>query len=241
MTEITQVDVINNSNEGNLQEKLKEYVEIKEPSEEEINKEIKNIEADIRNSARSKIINEDALKHLLPLVEKDQLTEILNKRGIISRAKGIHAHSIRTGEIMIAFIADMDDFKKNINDKFGHLVGDKALQFSAKLLESALRTTDSVGRWGGGDEFCGYLVNTNLTGAMNFKRRLEKLIRTNGVEILIANKIVLPDNVNKEEFIDSIKFTFGFGSNSEGQSLEKMFENADKNLRINKEHKKVGR
>jgi len=46
---------------------------------------------------------------------------------------------------------DLNDFK-SINDSFGHGVGDHALQISAEILKSCIRTNDFIGRYGG-DEF----------------------------------------------------------------------------------------
>ncbi|MGE4213817.1 MAG: diguanylate cyclase [Anaerotignaceae bacterium] len=51
-----------------------------------------------------------------------------------------------------AILIDMDDFKY-INDTFGHIAGDSALETSVKLIKSCLRKTDFLARFGG-DEFC---------------------------------------------------------------------------------------
>jgi diguanylate cyclase (GGDEF)-like protein len=51
-----------------------------------------------------------------------------------------------------AILIDMDDFKY-INDTFGHIAGDNALETSVKLIKSCLRKTDFLARFGG-DEFC---------------------------------------------------------------------------------------
>jgi PAS domain S-box-containing protein len=57
---------------------------------------------------------------------------------------------------------DMDDLKE-INDKYGHGTGDRAIQIVAKTLQASFRREDLVGRWGG-DEFLVVLGNVDLEG-----------------------------------------------------------------------------
>jgi diguanylate cyclase (GGDEF)-like protein len=74
-------------------------------------------------------------------------------------------------------MTDIDDFKQ-INDRFGHIAGDKVLIFIAKLLKKALRDGDRVYRFGG-EEFIILLNRTDQQGATLVAERLLTLCRNN--------------------------------------------------------------
>lgn len=92
-----------------------------------------------------------AKKEVERLSEIDKLTGIYNRRKLdeymeseLNRAKRYH-------KPLSFMILDIDHFK-NINDTYGHLVGDSTLQTLAKILADNLRTSDFLGRYGG-EEF----------------------------------------------------------------------------------------
>jgi diguanylate cyclase (GGDEF)-like protein len=70
---------------------------------------------------------------------------------------------------------DLDHFKQ-INDRRGHAVGDKALQLIAAMLREELRSGDLVGRYGG-EEFCVMLLHTREAAALTFDQRLRQKLR----------------------------------------------------------------
>ena len=69
---------------------------------------------------------------------------------------------------------DIDFFKK-VNDSFGHDSGDYVLSEISKVMKSALRDDDVLGRWGG-EEFMCILPDTNSIGGFNLAERIRKLI-----------------------------------------------------------------
>lgn len=71
-------------------------------------------------------------------------------------------------------IIDIDNFKK-INDTYGHVVGDYALQRMGKLLNDKIRSTDIVARWGG-EEFVIVLYGINLKQAFRIVDALRNTI-----------------------------------------------------------------
>ena len=81
----------------------------------------------------------------------DELTQLYNRRGFISFANSRLLHLRRDATPHYLFFIDMDGLKL-INDKFGHQVGDDAISTCARLLKSAFRESDIIGRMGG-DEF----------------------------------------------------------------------------------------
>jgi len=93
------------------------------------------------------------------LMERDSLTGLLNHSNLkenlsleILRAKRIKS------SLCFAMI-DVDHFK-NVNDTYGHPVGDRVLKSLARLLQDRLRRTDIIGRYGG-EEFGVILLNTD--------------------------------------------------------------------------------
>ncbi len=71
-------------------------------------------------------------------------------------------------------IYDIDHFKQ-VNDTYGHLIGDDILRDISKLVASTIREHDTVVRWGG-EEFIILLPQTNLEGAINTAKKLQDVI-----------------------------------------------------------------
>jgi two-component system, cell cycle response regulator len=81
----------------------------------------------------------------------DRLTAIWNRGAILDLMRGEMERSRRSEDSLGIIMADVDFFKK-VNDTYGHLVGDTVLQEVGHRLASAVRSYDSVGRYGG-EEF----------------------------------------------------------------------------------------
>jgi diguanylate cyclase (GGDEF)-like protein len=81
----------------------------------------------------------------------DELTGLPNARSMFIQLDSELARSRRTGAALAVLLLDLDGFK-DINDRFGHLAGNKVLQMIAEGLRNACRECDSVARMGG-DEF----------------------------------------------------------------------------------------
>ena len=89
----------------------------------------------------------------------DQVTQLPNRRYLeMSLQTALSEYQVHE-DIFGLLVIDLDRFKA-INDRFGHVNGDRALQEVAKTLAGALRTTDVVGRWGG-DEFIAVVRHVN--------------------------------------------------------------------------------
>ncbi|WP_244670492.1 sensor domain-containing diguanylate cyclase [Rhodoplanes elegans] len=85
------------------------------------------------------------------LAERDPLTGIYNRRGVIAAVEERRAPGARDGDPLGLLLIDFDLFK-TINDLHGHNAGDRVLAEAARRLETVLRAGDVYGRWGG-DEF----------------------------------------------------------------------------------------
>lgn len=100
----------------------------------------------------------------------DSLTGLTNRLGFETIAAHALAATQRQERPLTLLFVDLDRFKQ-INDRFGHAEGDRALVSIARILQDTFRGSDVVARMGG-DEFC---VLLTLTGAADTKRPLEGL------------------------------------------------------------------
>jgi diguanylate cyclase (GGDEF)-like protein/PAS domain S-box-containing protein len=90
-------------------------------------------------------------RRLRQLVELDPVTEVANRVGLHERLAQAMEASMQSGAPMAVMYLDLDRFKQ-VNDTFGHAVGDELLKAFAARLVRTLRGSDVVGRLGG-DEF----------------------------------------------------------------------------------------
>ncbi len=118
------------------------------------------------------------LNELNALLERqsitDSLTELANRRRI-SQVLEDEAYKSRVrGRTFSIILLDIDHFKE-VNDTYGHQVGDSVLVEFARLLKENARRIDTVGRWGG-EEFLLILPDTNLEGARAMAENLRKKV-----------------------------------------------------------------
>ncbi len=106
----------------------------------------------------------------------DPLTKTFNRYALQKHFEELFSKDRITPDLFVVML-DIDDFK-NINDRFGHIAGDKILIFISKLLKKALRDGDKVYRYGG-EEFIILLNRTDLEGAELVANRLLNLCRQN--------------------------------------------------------------
>ena len=81
----------------------------------------------------------------------DELTELLNRKEVLSRIETLGVQSRRTGQELAVLFCDLDRFKE-INDIHGHAAGDEVLRATAMRLREVLRTSDDLAARIGGDE-----------------------------------------------------------------------------------------
>jgi len=104
------------------------------------------------------------------LAMHDGLTNLLTRRAIENHAISELSWAHRKGVPMSFVMLDLDHFK-TVNDRFGHAVGDQALQLLADLLMQKKRPYDWAGRWGG-EEFLLVLPRTTLEDAISVAERI---------------------------------------------------------------------
>lgn len=111
----------------------------------------------------------------------DFLTGLNNRREFIRRVIPLLAQTKRTPTPLAVAMIDIDYFK-NINDKFGHDVGDRVLVHVSQHIKSTLRATDIVARWGG-EEFCIFAYNAPREEAVALFNKLAQSIAAQPIQI----------------------------------------------------------
>lgn len=106
------------------------------------------------------------------LAMTDTLTGLPNRRAGTRLLDGLFRRAQASGETLVLAVVDLDHFKQ-INDRFGHDVGDAVLHAVAQRLELQIRPSDRVCRWGG-EEFLLLLPQTDQAAAHQVCDRLRQ-------------------------------------------------------------------
>lgn len=112
------------------------------------------------------------LNNLSEKVRIDQLTGVLNRRGLDDAFIREFSWAQRGKNNLSVMLLDIDNFKQ-FNDTYGHDVGDKVLQHLASAVKQCIRPIDVVARYGG-EEFVILLPNTTIENAVEAGIRLQR-------------------------------------------------------------------
>lgn len=108
----------------------------------------------------------------------DHLTGLYNRAALDGQLTREIDRSRRYGRPLAVMIIDLDHFK-TVNDRLGHLMGDRVLVEMAGILKGATRKADSVGRWGG-EEFLVLCPEITAAQALVVAERICEAVRTHG-------------------------------------------------------------
>jgi len=115
---------------------------------------------------------EAELEQVSEQVSQDQLTGVLNRRGLDDAMQREMARAQRKKIPLCVAVLDLDNFKQ-LNDKYGHPAGDQALVHLSAVVRRVLRPTDIVARYGG-EEFVVLLSDADLEPAVQAVRRVQR-------------------------------------------------------------------
>jgi Amt family ammonium transporter len=147
-------------------------------------------------------------RNLQSQAQIDSLTKVLNRHGL----KEIIGRKTSRNEEFTVVMIDIDHFKQ-INDNYGHNIGDLILKEISTLIQTRIRATDTFSRWGG-EEFVLVIDSIDQTVAGEIAEKLRKVVETH-------------------QFYNNIPVTCSFGICSPQQSqtaFETLLEKADKAL-----------
>ncbi|MDH4943836.1 sensor domain-containing diguanylate cyclase [Sulfurimonas sp. C5] len=165
--------------------------------------EEKNLELQKANEELEKKIEE-----IERISRTDALTQIANRRCFEEEIKKEVERAKRYKHPLSLAMFDIDFFK-DVNDRYGHIVGDHILIELSSLIAKSLRVHDSIARWGG-EEFTLLLPNTSLNVSISVIEKLRKLIK----------------HTNFDQNI-SITCSFGLIEYDREESVEEFFKRAD--------------
>jgi diguanylate cyclase (GGDEF)-like protein len=147
--------------------------------------------------------------------ELDRLTGLLNQAALAVRIEQADFGGV-------VAVCDMDNFKE-INDRYGHLVGDEILRNIGSLLQASIRAADEAFRWGG-DEFVILFHNQNSEVA---RRRMGDIAARLG-NFQVRGYGMLP-----------ISFSWGT-ADAQGRPLREALDEADRNMYVLKRKRAGG-
>ena len=155
-----------------------------------------------------------ALEENRELASRDALTGLINRRHMLELLHLEQRRCLRGVRTMLLAQMDIDHFK-NINDTYGHAVGDKALQTFAEVVQDNIRSSDVLSRWGG-EEFVLLLSDTDIEGA---------LLTLNRVRLAVQNACVAG-------VAETLQMTvsIGLAAHVPGEGFEATLDRADKAL-----------
>ncbi len=155
---------------------------------------------------RNKIVEAQARSSM------DPVTGLPNRAAYDARLQDEFIRWQRFNSPLVLMVWDLDDFKQ-VNDRFGHQAGDKALRVIGQVLKKRLRQTDFVGRYGG-EEFCVLLPNTPMDQAEVVAEQIRKSVETSGF------------HSGKKPI--TLTISCGYTDFRQGDTPETVFERADR-------------
>jgi diguanylate cyclase len=112
---------------------------------------------------------------------RDTLTRLLNRRFLTSVMQNMIKAARATSSTFSIISLDIDEFKQ-INDKYGHAIGDKALVFLGEVLTSNTRVTDYAFRMGG-DEFTAILAGIDAKSSGRIAKKILEFLSTHPLNL----------------------------------------------------------
>lgn len=168
------------------------------------------LRARVNAALRTKQMQDLLIEH----AKLDPLTGLPNRRALDERLRQEWSRTARHGRRLSVIMADIDHFK-NVNDQFGHLVGDEVLRQVARLLAAGFRESDMAARYGG-EEFVVIAPETAAQDAVDFAERMRTSICFKPLEV--GGKAV------------HVAASFGVADNEGLQSPQELLQMADEAL-----------
>jgi diguanylate cyclase (GGDEF)-like protein len=163
-------------------------------------------------------INEE----LKELAEKDFLSKLYNRRSFENISKELLYLAKRESTNTCLVMIDIDRFK-NVNDTYGHQIGDYVLSSLSELMNQYKRASDVIARYGG-EEFVILLPKTSREGAIIYSENLRKKIESSDIKI---------DNLTL-----NITVSMGLTLFKENESIYSAINRADEGLYLSKRNRR---
>ncbi|WP_455757685.1 GGDEF domain-containing protein [Sulfurimonas sp.] len=206
------IDFINKNELSVLQSKFNQLLSRISTEEDKrlelIKKQNIQLEYDVKNRT---VELQKANEKLKILATTDVLTQLNNRSKIDEELVKQHDNFNRNKRVFSIIILDIDYFK-NVNDTYGHQIGDYVLKTISMILKENTRSIDMVGRWGG-EEFLIVCTETYIDGAYAMAENLRTSIEA-----------------YKFEYIEHITISLGISQIKEDMSIFELIKKTDKAL-----------
>jgi diguanylate cyclase (GGDEF)-like protein len=176
---------------------------------------------DLADRASLSIENAKLHEEVQRLAVTDSLTNLLNRRGFFGFAEREFERSRRLGRPISLVMMDIDHFK-DVNDRYGHALGDQVLRSLAGNCMSHVRKIDLLGRYGG-DEFIILFPDTRASRAKAIAERMRQCFESEQFDL---------------ESGETVSFTASFGvsqANEHTANLHDLISHADMGLYASKQ------
>ncbi len=171
--------------------------------------------------AMMKNIVEDRTRVLEQLSNTDPLTKVANRRALFERGDLELSRADRIHNNLTLILLDCDYFK-NVNDEYGHQVGDELLKHICKICNQEIRSIDFLGRYGG-EEFIIILPDCDIDGGIEIAKRIQNSLKENNLTI------------EDEELIVTLSMGISMLTD-ENETFEQLIHKADKAMYTAKEN-----
>jgi diguanylate cyclase (GGDEF)-like protein/PAS domain S-box-containing protein len=148
---------------------------------------------------------------------RDPLTNLYNRRFLGEYLEKEIENSRRSGAAISAVMIDLDDFKQ-LNDHYGHEVGDLALKVVAGVIDRAIRKGDIAARFGG-EEFLLVLPASAKEGAMQMAERVRTTLERTPITTAKGGRLYITASFGIASFVED-----------EARTAEKLIQIADTRL-----------
>ncbi len=179
------------------------------------NDEIFTAQEQVKRAEHKIELLKSELEQLRGLVQTDQMTSALNRRGLDEAFKREAARADRNAQSLGVVMIDLDDFKQ-INDSLGHSYGDSVLVNLVTIAKETLRPTDVVARLGG-EEFVILLPDVEMEEALTIIHRLQ-------------NNLTKSSLLQLNNQLTSITFSAGVALRTFGEPQHSVLNRADQAL-----------
>jgi len=144
---------------------------------------------------------------LKKLANRDDLTGIMSRRYFLDMANSYFSTSLRNKRAISMLMLDIDHFKQ-INDRYGHPVGDRMLVLFAEQISKLLRKSDIFGRLGG-EEFGIVLFETDIDGAQVLAEKIRQAIerlryQLEGESVKMTTSIGVSEKIDEDSHFEKL-------------------------------------
>jgi diguanylate cyclase (GGDEF)-like protein len=138
------------------------------------------------------VVRAERGRRLRELILRDALTGLLNHPSLLAELEYAVDYGRRHGGSLSLLVFDLDRFHE-VNERFGHLVGDQVLRHVATVFRSSVRASDLIGRFGG-EEFAMVLRGVGAEGAAVVAAKLRRVLGEQSATT--AEGVIIPLHVS---------------------------------------------